>query len=74
MASKFMWTDRPNERPQVDRTFASLDDLPESVVRRLDRKQQIRWMLVANRAFVLATGDHQSRRAEAIREANAKVG
>jgi cation transport regulator ChaB len=74
MANKFLWEDRPNERPTVDRTFASLEELPESVVRRLDRKQQIRWMLVANRAFVQATGDHQSRRAEAIREANAKVG
>ena len=74
--SKFIW--RPDEpsggEPIPTGIFSELTQLPESVQRRLDQKQQAKWMLAANRAYVAARGDHQTRRAEAIRVANAEVG
>lgn len=74
--SKFIW--RPDEpsggEPMAVGIFAKLEQLPESVRRRLDERQQRRWMRIANQAYVAATGEHQSRKVEAIRVANAEVG
>lgn len=74
--SKFTWRedDPSGGEPTALGIFSQLTQLPEDVQRRLDEKQQRRWMRLANRTYVAATGDHQTRRTEAIREANAKVG
>lgn len=73
--SKFIWReDEPSGGEPIEvGIFAELTQLPESVQRRLDRRGQERWMLAANRAYVAATGTDDSRRAEAVRVANAEV-
>lgn len=69
---RFTWDPDDDDAgfPEVG-MFAEIDDLPVDVRRRLDERQQRRWLRRVNETFAaIDSDDLPTRRAEAIRAAN----
>lgn len=69
---RFVWDPDDDDAgfPDVG-MFASIEDLPPDVRRRLDERQQRRWLRIVNETFAASDSDDLGvRRNDAIRTAN----